>query len=180
MADVLARLAEARFVAMVGGPRGSGKSSFVRAWPARRDLARRSARGGMGARVITLTPGERPLEQLAMRLAVLQGVSAGSVLDDLRTDPERVVLAARQALVDAAPEARLVLVVDQFEELFTLCHDERRARGCFMDALLDARATRRAGASVLVACAPTSTATSRAYPGARRGRRRTTRRCSGR
>ena len=61
------------------------------------------------------------------------------MLDDLRTDPERVVLAARQALVDAAPEARLVLVVDQFEELFTLCHDEVERR-LFVEALLHARA----------------------------------------
>ena len=96
------------------------------------------AAGGMDARVITLTPGERPLEQLAMRLALIHGVSAGSVLDDLRTDPERVVLAARQALVDAPPDARLVLVVDQFEELFTLCDDDDRRRA-FIDALLRLR-----------------------------------------
>jgi WD40 repeat protein len=136
VADVLARLAEARFVAVVGAS-GSGKSSFVRAGLVAA-IWRGALPAGMHARVITLTPGERPLEQLAMRLALLQGVSAGSVLDDLRTDPERVVLAARQALVDAPPDARLVLVIDQFEELFTLCHDEVERR-LFVDALLHAR-----------------------------------------
>ncbi len=137
VADVLARLAEARFVAVVGAS-GSGKSSFVRAGLVAA-IWRGALPAGIDARVITLTPGERPLEQLAMRLALLKGVSAGSVLDDLRTDPERMVLAARQALVDAPPDARLVLVVDQFEELFTLCHDEAERR-LFVEALLHARA----------------------------------------
>ncbi len=137
VADVLAKLAEARFVAVVGAS-GSGKSSFVRAGLVAA-IWRGALPAGMDARVITLTPGEHPLEELAMRLALLRGVSAGSVLDDLRADPERVALAARQALVDAAPDARLVLVVDQFEELFTLCRDDAERRR-FVEALLHARA----------------------------------------
>ena len=133
VADVLARLAEARFVAVVGAS-GSGKSSFVRAGVVAA-IWKGTLAVGTGARVIMMTPGERPLEQLAMRIALLRNVAVGSLLDDLRSDPRHVELAVRQALIDAPADARVVLVVDQFEELFTLCHDEDERRG-FVQALM--------------------------------------------
>ena len=87
VADVLARLAERRFLAVVGAS-GSGKSSFIRA-----GLIAAIWRGALpdsaDTTVVIMTPGERPLEQLAMRLALLRGVAGGSLLEDLRSDASR-------------------------------------------------------------------------------------------
>ena len=135
LADVLARIAEVGFVAIVGAS-GSGKTSFVRAGLV--DAIWKGALPGVpDARVIMLAPGKHPLEELAMRLALEQRVAPGSVLNDLRAGPRGLELAARQALIGAPQEARLVLVVDQFEEMFTLCHDEAERTALF-GALVEA------------------------------------------
>lgn len=148
LADVLARLAEVRFVAIVGAS-GSGKTSFVRAGLI--DAIWKGALPGVpDARVIRFAPGEHPLEELAMRLAFLQGVAAGSVLDDLRTDPRGLGLAARQALLDAPEGARVVLIVDQFEEVFTVCHDEAE-RAAFTASLAEAHGSSTSPVVVVIA-----------------------------
>jgi WD40 repeat protein len=144
VADVLARLAEAPFIFLAGAS-GSGKSSFLGAGVI---PAIYSAQANAG--VVTMTPGERPLEDLAVRLALRARVAAGSVLDDLRADPRRFDLATRQALADAPADARLVLVVDQFEEIFTSCRDEDERR-LFVATLLAAQRAQRGQTIVLVA-----------------------------
>lgn len=113
--DLLARIAQARtgggFVVLVGAS-GAGKSSLLRA-----GLGPSLAAGALGEEqtselpITTLTPGADPLGQLA----AFEGVGAsGDVADAAGTD------AADPA--DAIPCG--VLIVDQFEELFTLCDDE--------------------------------------------------------
>jgi WD40 repeat protein len=136
VADVLARLTERRFLAVVGAS-GSGKSSFVRAGLVAA-IWKGALPGAAGVKVEIMTPSERPLKELAMRLGLLRGVAAGSLLEDLRRNAGRLELAARQALVGEPEGARLLLVVDQFEELFTLCRDEAERR-MFVDALLHAQ-----------------------------------------
>ena len=136
LADVLARLAEARVLVVVG-PSGSGKSSFLRA-----GLVAAIWRGALmdckDARVMVLTPTDRPIDELAMRVSLLRNVAAGSLLEDLRADSRHLDLAIRQALVGADERARVVLVVDQLEELFTLCRHDAERR-LFLDALLQAQ-----------------------------------------
>jgi hypothetical protein len=148
LADVLARLAEVGFMAVVG-PSGSGKSSFVRAG-LMHAIWKGALPGVPDARVIAMAPGEHPLEELALRLALLQGVAPGSVLDDLRAGPRGLGLVARQALIGAPEGARVVLVVDQFEEVFTLCHDEPE-RAAFAASLVGAQ--RGMGSPVVVVLA---------------------------
>ena len=82
VAELLARLGESSLLAVVG-PSGSGKSSLVRAGlvPALWAGALPASETSM---VKILTPGERPLEELAARLALLRGIAPGSVVDDLR------------------------------------------------------------------------------------------------
>jgi WD40 repeat protein len=126
---------EARFVAVVGAS-GSGKSSFIRAGVVA-GIWNGALPASAHARVLLLTPRERPLEELGLRLASLHGFAAGSLVDDLRADPRRLRLATRQALLDAPDDARIVIVVDQFEELFTLCRDDADRRR-FVHALLHA------------------------------------------
>lgn len=133
VAELSARLAEAPFLAVVGAS-GSGKSSVVRAGLVPAILQRRVARSDHW-RVAVLTPGPRPLEQLALRAAVELQVSPTSMLTDLRANPRSFDLAVRGVMLDEPEDARLVLIVDQLEEIFTLCRDnEDRAQ--FIEALV--------------------------------------------
>jgi hypothetical protein len=86
------------------------------------------ATGGTGARSIVLTPGEHPVDELAMAVTAASGGRARVRPDDLRADPGRL----GDAMLEGGGPA---IVVDQFEELFTLCDDEAERR-CFVDALI--------------------------------------------
>jgi WD40 repeat protein/class 3 adenylate cyclase len=121
IANLVERLSHASFLAVVG-PSGSGKSSVVRAGLVPAIWAQRDWK------VVILTPGAHPLEELAIRLATERGLSPGSVLEDFRRDPHNLCLTVRQLLLDASPDAKVVLIVDQAEEVFTLCHDEEERR----------------------------------------------------
>jgi WD40 repeat protein len=133
--EVVNFLTERRFMS-VFGPSGSGKSSLLRAGviPA---VSQRSADNGHLWPTVLFTPGERPLDECATHLARLLGIPAGSVLADLTDDPRYLHLAIRQSLVDQPDEVDLLLVVDQFEEVFTLCQDTGQ-RSQFIAALLAA------------------------------------------
>ena len=82
-------------------------------------------------RVQVFTPGARPLDALAAQLAAL--VPPG------RRAARRRRLAGRRGRLGPGPRtgtaAPAVLIVDQFEELFSLCGDEDERRA-FLDALL--------------------------------------------
>ncbi len=133
-ARIIETLKDSRFVAVMGAS-GSGKSSLVRAGVVR---AIRSGRlpGSEDWPIRVFTPGGRPLTALAAQLhkAFPQESLAGT-LKDLQTDQRSLDLAATVGLADSPPGRRLVLVADQFEELFTLCDDEAE-RKAFLDNLL--------------------------------------------
>ncbi|HEY5154287.1 MAG TPA: BTAD domain-containing putative transcriptional regulator, partial [Acidimicrobiales bacterium] len=115
LVDALTVMAEgAAFVAVVG-PSGSGKSSLVHAGVVPR--LRES-----GCRVVTMVPAAAPLGQL--RTALL-AVATRPVPDGDVT--EMVGVVARDGGGD------LVVVVDQFEEAWTLAEPEERER--FLDGL---------------------------------------------
>jgi WD40 repeat protein len=103
----------------VTGPSGSGKSSLVQAGvlPLLEDLD-----------AIVLRPGARPDAILLERLAHLAGVSCAE---------SPAALAVQLRAWCRQLDRRLVLLLDQAEELFTLCDlDERRqACGVFLAAL---------------------------------------------
>jgi WD40 repeat protein len=122
--DLVHRLGERRFLA-VFGPSGAGKSSLVRAGlvPA------------VGGPAVVLTPGAHPMAELAVHLARHAGVSAGGLLDELRQDPARASLLVRQGLADRSDADALLVVVDQFEEVFASCGDPAE-RSDFVAALL--------------------------------------------
>ncbi|WP_327091074.1 hypothetical protein OIE66_10745 [Nonomuraea sp. NBC_01738] len=102
---------------VVTGPSGAGKSSLLHAGlvPALR-----------GVDVVLLRPGGDPLRALAEKLSPLAGTGAGPLRDRLEADP-----ACLATLLDGR---RSLIVVDQFEEVFTACQDER-ARHLFIQAL---------------------------------------------
>jgi WD40 repeat protein/DNA-binding SARP family transcriptional activator len=141
------RLVHDRFLAIVGAS-GSGKSSVLRAGLVA-GLERGDGPDGQRWTSVVLTPTARPLAQLAACVAPLCDTSAAGLLQDLEADPRSLDLALRQAVASRPGEMRIALVVDQLEELFTLCHDDGE-RASFLDALVDAASDPQGHAAVAV------------------------------
>ena len=148
VAELVARLAVERYVAVVGVS-GSGKSSLLLGGlvPA---VAAGALPGSEQWLTVTLTPGERPLDRLVRSLAaVAPGVPYEVSRRRLHDHPAALEAMAAAALA-TAHAARLLVVIDQFEELFTACRDgDERAR--FAELLRHATADPRASVSVVVA-----------------------------
>jgi DNA-binding SARP family transcriptional activator/WD40 repeat protein len=130
VAEMVARLVGTTLLGVVG-PSGSGKSSAVRA-----GLLAALAGGVLPGSAtwprVLLRPGEHPLAALRRALG---------------TDAEEPI---PDCLARLDPETRLVMAVDQFEEVFVACRDEAE-RSEFVDALVDA--ARRNDRRVLVVVA---------------------------
>jgi hypothetical protein len=145
---------DARFLAVLG-PSGSGKSSVVRAGliPAIRAGA---LPGSEGWTMHLFRPGSNPLEELATQLAPTldrEGDQLGAarrLLDHLSADGRALHLAAKLALQDVPSGRHLLLLVDQFEEIFTLCKDEQE-RERFIGSLLYASTVRDGPIHVVLA-----------------------------
>ncbi|MFE9703308.1 helix-turn-helix domain-containing protein [Streptomyces sp. NPDC005930] len=121
------RLTDQRFIALFGAS-GAGKSSVLDAGLSPYLRAR-------GQAVVTLTPGVRPLEELAVRLAGHGANTPGRLLEELQADPGNLHLLLRQIVAEDPGRDEVILIVDQFEELFTLC-SRREDRDHFINALL--------------------------------------------
>jgi WD40 repeat protein len=137
VATVVARLAVDRFVGIIGAS-GSGKSSLVRAGllPA---LAARALPGSDAWPTCALTPGEHPLRSFAHAIAPLVGVPGPELARRLDREPDELGLVLDAAL-RGRDGARVVVVVDQFEEIVTLCRDQQereRFAGTLIDAVTD-------------------------------------------
>jgi WD40 repeat protein len=143
---------------MVTGASGVGKSSLVQAGLVPAVAAGRLAAGCESWPRVVMTPTNHPVDELAIRLAALAGVTASSMRDILLERPTEAAQLVRQAVLvapatddhaagtaTAAPTPRLLLVVDQFEELFTLIPDTQpeavRQRDAFLAALCAATTT---------------------------------------
>ena len=142
VAGRLSRAMDGPGLVVVSGVSGAGKSSLLRAGLLPR--LRRDGLPGAGDAAawpcLLLTPGQAPLDELAVQVASLAGTDAGLVRRALTADPAGFALTARQAALahqNGAPgsrSGRLLLVVDQFEQLFTACPDESQRRA-FITAL---------------------------------------------
>jgi WD40 repeat protein len=113
--------------------RGPGGIGWLRTFDLIMLMVLTSVRGALPGSerwtVVRLSPGAHPLDELAVRLSAVSGASAGSLLTEIEADERAVALALRQASVARTLDDRVVLVIDQFEELFTLCRDaQQRAR----------------------------------------------------
>lgn len=114
-----------RFLAVVG-PSGSGKSSVVRAGlvPA---LRRGAIPGSERWYVIDVLPGLHPFREIETALMSVAVEPPPSLMEELERDELGIVRAVDRVLPD--PEAELVIVLDQLEEVFTMIEDDsERAR----------------------------------------------------
>ena len=143
------------------GPSGSGKSSLARAGLIP-ELARRPLPGKRQARVAVLVPGNRPIEALATVLArvatsdptpvakseefekVLKGTS--------NTTANTIIYDGLRRIANVLPEiagSPLVILVEQFEEVYSLCHDPKE-RQIFIENLIHAAGDRSSYVSVII------------------------------
>jgi WD40 repeat protein/serine/threonine protein kinase/DNA-binding XRE family transcriptional regulator len=150
--QLLTRLSESsdlhRFLAVIG-PSGSGKSSAVRAGllPALRQGA---LPGSEHWYVVAMLPGALPLD--ALSTALLRIAPVAVTAEDLRSllghDSYGLLHAAR-LLLPQEPDSELVLLIDQFEELFTLVADEA-TRADFLERIVAATLDERSRIRVII------------------------------
>jgi WD40 repeat protein len=157
-AKLVGKLRLGRFLPIIVGASGSGKSSVVRAGllPALK-RGTQLADGTLppeGSRswvTYTFTPGAKPLDALAAALTRDEesATATTTLIDDLAIDKRALHLRALK-LLSRRPDARRVLVVvDQFEEIFTVTKDESERRA-FIDALMYASSEAADGPTVVV------------------------------
>ena len=132
---LVARLSTSRYLAVVG-PSGSGKSSAVFAGliPALRAGA---LPGSQKWFVAQMTPGTHPLEELEQALLPIAVNPPPSLVEPMLKDRRGLLHALRRILPEG--NGTLLLIIDQFEELYTLTSDEKQ-RERFIDSLLEALA----------------------------------------
>ena len=126
-----------RFPAVVG-PSGSGKSSAVRAGlvPA---LRRNAIDGSEGWFITDLVPGRHPMEELEAALLRVASEPMPGVLQVLESGPRGLLHAVDRVI---PKDSELVLVVDQFEEVF---YADRGRGGALPAAREPSRGRRRSG-----------------------------------
>ncbi len=148
--QLLARLGEtselAHFLAVVG-PSGCGKSSVARSGliPA---LRRGELPGSSQWVIVQLLPGAHPLEELEAALLRVAVNPPESLLGQLREDTRGLARAVRRCLPDD-PTVELMLIIDQFEEVFTLVPDEE-VRVHLLDSLVAAVLDERSRVHVVI------------------------------
>lgn len=126
----------ARLLAVVG-PSGSGKSSVVMAGLLPRLRSGRLPGSEQWVYLDPIVPGTRPIEELTMALSEhLPDKSLKAIREDLEDDSARGLHLLATKLAKQAG-TKVVLLIDQFEELFiqTPTEDERRH---FIDLLVTA------------------------------------------
>ena len=142
--ELVHAVGDRRLVAVVG-PSGIGKSSVVKAGlvPALRGGALSGSEPWL---VTDMFPGSYPFEELAAALLRVAVERPDDLVEELARDELGIRRVVKQIL---PPRSELLLVVDQFEELFTLTADEETRRR-FLAGLIALADDPRSGARVLV------------------------------
>ncbi|MDJ0705872.1 MAG: WD40 repeat domain-containing protein [Leptolyngbyaceae cyanobacterium MO_188.B28] len=144
-------------ILLILGPSGCGKSSLARAGfiP---ELARRPLPGKDHMRVAVMMPGSRPLEALAGVLAKvatddpLPVEKAGEFEEALKKTSDAGECEGLRRIANLIPGIRdtsLVILVDQFEEVYSLCKDTQQ-RNLFINNLLHAASDSTGDVSMVI------------------------------
>lgn len=124
---------QSRFLAVVG-PSGSGKSSVVKA-----GLLPRIRRGEIAGSddwfIVEKVPGQYPMEEMEAALLRVAVNPPASLLQQLMESERGLSRAIKRVLPD--DDSELVILIDQFEEIFTLSDDEEQRR-FFLNSILEA------------------------------------------
>ena len=144
VSDLVGLLAARKLVAVIG-PSGSGKSSLVHAGliPAVRAGTLDGAHNWV---IADMFPGSYPLEELESALGRVAVEDPGVLMDELENDDRGLSRVIKRIL---PADTRLLLVIDQFEELFTLTHDEV-ARNRLLSALVNLANDERSDTRVVI------------------------------
>ena len=143
IAQLTSAVQQHHLVAVVGAS-GSGKSSVVRAGLV--PELRRSRERVWD--VATMVPTDRPVHALAAILMPLlepdmtetdRLIELNKLAEALLSQAIKLREVVDRVLAEQPGTDRLLLIADQWEELFTLCKDGR-ARRCFIDNILEATA----------------------------------------
>ena len=133
------------FLAVVG-PSGSGKSSVVKA-----GLLPALRKGGLPGSerwfIVEMVPGAHPFEELEIALLRVAVNPPASLLSQMMEDKRGLLRAVKRTL--PSDEQELLLLVDQFEETFTLVEDASEAK-FFMDSLYAAVTEPRSQVRVII------------------------------
>nr|MDJ0706886.1 pentapeptide repeat-containing protein [Leptolyngbyaceae cyanobacterium MO_188.B28] len=135
--QLLDQVRQSQFLAIVGAS-GSGKSSVLRAGLLHQLKLGRRLAGSETWDIHILLPGEHPLQSLAQAFVDENAPKLDRA--EQIGKAERLIEAGADGLrrlVQASDAPRVVLVVDQFEEAFTLCRD-RAERQAFFAVLMGA------------------------------------------
>ena len=138
------------------GPSGSGKSSLARAGLIP-ELALRPIPGKSQARVAVLVPGSHPVEALATvlaRMATLDPIPAAKTkeFEGLLKEASGGSYDGLRRIANVLPGisvSPLVVLVDQFEEVYSLCKDKEE-RQIFIDNLIHAASDSAGYVSVII------------------------------
>ncbi|MEM6503442.1 MAG: pentapeptide repeat-containing protein [Cyanobacteria bacterium P01_C01_bin.89] len=129
--QLLDQVRQGNFMALVGAS-GSGKSSVLRAGLLHQ-LRLGRLTGSNQWQILIMRPDDHPMENLAAAL-----VPGDRSREEVRQTLEKEGGAALARLVEGDSSPRVMLVIDQFEEVFTLCEDgAERSQffACLMGAL---------------------------------------------
>ena len=144
--DDLVRKVRDHSIVVVEGASGRGKSSIVRAGLI---PFLRNDPSGTSWDIAVMTPRDRPIYYLAEALLpIREDIRDGVAFDSKAEDLSKLLRERKEKLRDVADHAlarrgtagrRLLVVVDQWEELYTLCERDAE-RADFIEMLLDAAA----------------------------------------
>ena len=145
VAELVEHVSHHQFTAVIG-PSGSGKSSVVRA-----GLLPEIRRGALdvagGVLITEMYPGSYPFEELESALLRVAVTPTAGAMADLLGDDRGLLRVAKQILPD--DDSELVLVIDQFEELFSLTTDDD-AREHFLASLVEVARDERSRVRIVV------------------------------
>ncbi len=146
---LLKRLAEdvpyQRFLAVLG-PSGSGKSSLVQAGLLPAILRQQPAEEAWY--IVDFLPGQHPLDKLETALTRVAADQGTNIHEHLQRD-ERGLLRIADLILPDDDKTELLIVIDQFEEVFTLVEDEAD-RAHFLNLLVAAVTELRSRVRIII------------------------------